>query len=123
METPMPNTTQITPPTAPQGSGSTSGNDHKTLAIVGYVIPLLFFVPLLSEAKNDPYAKFHANQQLNLLLFWVATNILAFIPIIGWVLMPFAFLFGLVLMILGIMNAANMRNKELPLIGKFSLLK
>lgn len=97
---------------------------HKLWAILGYILPILFFIPLLSEAKSNPYAKFHANQQLNLLLFWVVTSVvLPMIPFIGWILMPFCYIVGVVFMIIGIMNASQGQLKALPLIGKFELIK
>jgi hypothetical protein len=37
-------------------------DSHKALAIVGYIIPILFFIPLVTDAKNNTFAKFHANQ-------------------------------------------------------------
>ena len=57
----------------------------------------------------------------------VVTGIITIIPFVGWVLGPilgFAVsIFELVLMIMGIVNAAQGQAKELPLIGKISLLK
>jgi hypothetical protein len=42
---------------------------NKALAIIGYILPILFFIPLLNDqSKNSPFAKFHANQQLVLLI-------------------------------------------------------
>ncbi len=103
-------------------AGATS--NQKLWAIIGYIIPILFFVPLLGDDKKNPFARFHANQQLNLLLFWaVVSGVLPMIPVIGWVLMPFGYIFGLVLMILGIINAQQGAQKRLPLIGKIELLK
>jgi uncharacterized membrane protein len=96
----------------------------KLWAILGYIIPILFFVPLLGEDKNKPGVRWHANQQLNLLLFWVVTNmVLPVIPILGWMLIPVAYIVGLVLMIMGVMNAQSSELKRLPLIGKIELLK
>lgn len=98
---------------------------NKALAIVGYIFPILFFIPLVTDAKNSPFAKFHANQQLNLLLFgfvgWTASAILTFI-VIGVVLMPIVAIASLVFMIMGIVNAANGEMKELPVIGGFKLI-
>lgn len=105
-------------------SQPTSDNSqNKAIAIIGYIIPILFFIPLLSEAKNNAFAKFHANQQLNLLLFWVIVNVVGVVPIIGWIIWPFATLAGLVLMIMGIINAAGDKMVELPIIGKYALIK
>lgn len=108
-------------------SGGKMGDvaSHKTMAIIGYILPVLFFIPLLSEAKNDPFAKFHSNQHLNLLLAWVAVNVVGtFIPIIGWFLiLPIGTLVLIVFAIMGIINANKGEMKKLPLIGEFELIK
>jgi uncharacterized membrane protein len=107
------------PPAVPVAPG-----DNKLWAIIGYILPILFFVPLLGAEKNNSSVRFHANQQLNLLLFWVVTSgVLPLIPIIGWVLMPVAYIFGLALMVIGIINVQQNSLKALPLIGKIELLK
>jgi uncharacterized membrane protein len=102
---------------------TTSNDQNRLFAIIGYIIPILFFVPLLSDAKKDPYAKFHANQQLNLLLYWIALNIIVMIPILGWLVYMVGVLFGFVLIVMGVMNASSSSQKPLPLIGKFALIK
>lgn len=93
---------------------------NKGMAIVAYII---FFIPLLA-AKDSPFAMYHANQGLTLFLAAVAVNIVfTIIPIIGWILLPFANLAVVVLAIIGIVNAANGTTKPLPLIGSITLLK
>lgn len=99
-------------------------SDTKLWAIIGYILPILFFVPLLGVEKSNPSVRFHANQQLNLLLYGiVATVVLPLIPVIGWFLMPIAYIFGLALMIIGIINVQQNSLKGLPLIGQIELLK
>lgn len=107
---------------------------NKVMAIVGYIFPILFFIPLVTDAKNSIYAKFHSNQQLLMLIFCFAGGIglsiisvvLAFIPVIGWVmamlLLPVFWLACLALMIFGIINAANGGSKKLPVIGDITVL-
>ncbi|MDP1845706.1 MAG: DUF4870 domain-containing protein [Candidatus Moranbacteria bacterium] len=98
---------------------------NKALAIVGYIIPILFFIPLVTDAKNSPFAKFHANQQLNLLLFWVvgqiAATVLTFV-LIGFLIFPLVMIAGVIFMIMGIINASKGEMKGLPLIGGFKLI-
>lgn len=111
---------------SPNQSGQPAGGNDTTRvwAIVGYIIPLLFFVPLLGEEKNKPSVRFHANQQLNLLLYWVVVNVvLGVIPVIGWMLMPVAMIGGFALMVIGLINASQGTLKPLPLIGKIELIK
>jgi uncharacterized membrane protein len=97
---------------------------NKAMAIVGYIIPILFFIPLVSDAKNSPYAKFHANQQLNLLLAAIVVNVVGgIIPFIGWfILLPLGSIFIIIVAIIGIINASKGEMKELPLIGGFKLI-
>jgi len=97
---------------------------NKAMAIVGYIIPILFFIPLVTDAKNSPFAKFHANQQLNLLLVAVVINIVGgIIPFIGWfIILPLGMIFLIVVAIMGIISASKGDMKALPLIGGFKLI-
>ncbi|PIP28104.1 MAG: hypothetical protein COX29_02960 [Candidatus Moranbacteria bacterium CG23_combo_of_CG06-09_8_20_14_all_35_22] len=100
---------------------------NKPMAIIGYIIPILFFIPLLSEeGKKSPFAKFHANQQLNLLLFGVigyTASAILMIILIGFLLYFVVIIGSLVFLIMGIINAAKGEMKKLPIIGGFSILK
>lgn len=100
-------------------TGAKSGGKNTGMAIVAYV---LFFIPLLTDAKNDPFVKFHVKQGLVLFIAAVAINVLAgVIPVLGWTLIaPVGSLATLVLFVVGVMHAVNGEEKELPLIGKFA---
>lgn len=114
-----------TPPAAPQAGGS-DAEKNKLFAIIGYIFPILFFVPLVSDAKNSPFAKYHANQQLNFLLFtvvgYIASTILTFI-FIGILLWFVVAIGSIVFMIMGIINASKGEMKPLPVIGSWQLIK
>jgi len=88
------------------------------MAVIAY---LVFFLPLLTEAKNDPYVKFHVKQGLVLLILWIIISAVSgIIPFIGpLVIGPIGGLVSLILIIIGIMNALNGEQKPLPLIGQF----
>jgi len=111
-------------PSAPQG-GQSDADKNKALAIVGYIIPVLFFIPLITDAKNSPFAKFHSNQQLDLLLFAIAVNVIGgIIPILGWfIILPFGSIALIILAIMGIINASKGEMKKLPVIGGIELIK
>ena len=98
---------------------------NKALAIIGYIIPILFFIPLITEAKHSQFAKFHANQQLLLLLAGIAINIVgSIIPFLGWfIILPFGSIALIVLAIMGIISAAKGEMKKLPVIGGIELIK
>ena len=115
------------------------------MAILSY-ISLLVLVPIFG-AKHSKFAQFHANQGLVLLICSVAYGIVnliltvilglifplnfynSWIPSHGPVYGVITTILGLVslvfvvLMILGIINAATGKAKELPVIGKIRLLK
>jgi uncharacterized membrane protein len=101
--------------------------DNKTImAVVAYI---LFFVPLLTEDKKDPFVKYHVRQGLVLfilaMIVWVFNSMIynifpfgmwAFVNFISWILN----LAVLVLLILGIKNALSHKEEPLPIIGKFA---
>lgn len=94
--------------------------DNKIWAALSYV-GILFILPLLVNGGNSRYGKFHANQGFILFLAGIvcviAGGILSLIPIIGGILSALLSLALLALTIIGIINAANGKAKELPLIG------
>ena len=94
------------------------------MAIVGYIIPILFFIPLISDAKNSPFAKFHSNQQLILLITAIAVNVVGgIIPFLGWfIILPLGTIAVIVFAILGLINAAKGEMKPLPLVGGFHII-
>ena len=101
---------------------------NKVMAILAY-LSWLVLIPLLA-AKESKFARFHANQGLVLaiaeIILGIALGILEGIPLIGLIFGLVGGLLGLVcliLAILGIVNAANGKAKELPVIGKFRILK
>ena len=104
-------------------------NDNKGMSVLAY-IGILFLIPLLA-CPNSRFARYHTNQGLVLFLLELAigvvTGIFGIIPIagliIGGLLSAVGGIFTLVLMIMGIINAAQGQAKELPLIGKITLLK
>lgn len=93
---------------------------NKMMAGLAY---LLFFLPLI-VCPESTYAKFHANQGLLLLIVSIAGNIiLGIIPILGWVLLPVFGIAVFVFFILGLMNGLSGKAKELPVFGKFRIIK
>ena len=106
--------------------------NNKAMGILSY-LGILVLIPILA-AKESPFARYHANQGLVLLLCEVGFSVASMIlSVIFAFLGPLALLWTLVswlvslaflaLLILGIVNAAQDMAKELPLIGKFRILK
>ena len=115
--------------------GNSNQNDQSNtilFSILSY-IGILWLIPLLVE-KNDKVVRFHVNQGIVLFIFdiigsiavGILSAIFVFIPVISFLGVVIASLFGIlcfVLMIIGIVNAANKSEKPLPIIGKFQVLK
>jgi uncharacterized membrane protein len=138
---PLPSATTPPPPgPASLSFGSTqplSGNTasdqediekNKVFAVLAY-IGLLFLVPLLA-APQSKFARYHTNQGVILfianIITSVAAMVLMFIPFVGCfgAVAVFAAAIGwLVLMIIGVVNAASGQYKPLPLIGHYQLMK
>jgi len=96
------------------------GNKNTTMAVVAY---FLFFVPLLTgDAKKDPFVKYHTKQGLVLFLLAIAINVVSWIVpfYVWWRISYLLSLCSLALLIIGIVNAVNGKEKPLPVIGKFA---
>lgn len=101
---------------------------NKVMGVLAY-LGILVLIPIFA-AKNSPFARFHANQGLVLfaasLALYVIGALLGGIPILGTIIDICVGILGLVvfvLAILGIVNVASGRAKDVPLIGKIRILK
>ncbi len=120
-------------------------NENKGISVLSYLGPLVF-IPMFAR-KNSKYARFHANQGLVLLIVYGAYGIIqAILSAILRAIFPWNWTYGYfggrgfiydalstilglvwipitVLAVLGFINAICGKAKELPLIGKFKILK
>ena len=104
---------------SPSTSPTAAKGKNTSMAMLAYVF---FPVPLLTEDKNDPFVKFHLKQAIVLVLAAVAVSVVgSIIPFIGWFLIaPLGSVAILVLWVIGIINALNGEEKELPVIGSYA---
>lgn len=106
----------------PEDQTFTAEDIEKNKVIAGLAY-LIFFLPLLA-CPDSKYGRFHANQALILAITSIAGSIiLSIIPVIGWILIPFFAIFVMILAILGLINGFGGKAKQLPLIGKYTILK
>jgi uncharacterized membrane protein len=114
-------------PTNEQPSGPHS--DAKIFMVLGYIIPIFFFIPLLNEKWNSiPMVRFHANQQAVLLGAYLLVTLAAQFLVtiyVQWLLqlLQLANIGVFILSLYGVYYAYKDQMKELPLIGHFRLLK
>jgi uncharacterized membrane protein len=89
------------------------------LAILAY-LGILIIIPFVTEAKNDPFVKFHLKQGLTLIIVEAIGYVLAMIPVLGWILYFVLWIFAIVMTVTGIVNVVTGKQKELPIIGKYA---
>jgi len=82
----------------------------------------LFFLPLI-VCPDSKFGRFHANQGLLLLIVAFAGSFILTITIVGLFLVPFYSIAIFVFAIIGFINGLNGKAKELPLFGKFRIIK
>jgi uncharacterized membrane protein len=93
--------------------------NNTIMAVLAY-LGILIIVPFLTAAKNDPFVKYHLKQGLALIIFEVVTWFVEVIPFIGYLVGWIFWLASLVFIIIGIMNAAQNKEQELPVIGQYA---
>ncbi len=101
-------------PNNPFGYPMADVEEGKLFAILSYIIPFVFIVPLIQ--KDNHFSLFHAKQVLLLVFAWVAAAIVASVTCgIGTIL----FIPVLVFQIIGLVFAVQGQYKPLPLFGQF----
>lgn len=107
----MSNTPETPPPAAAE---------DRTVAILAYITIIGFIIAIIMHSsKKTAIGGYHLRQALGLLLTSIAGGfVLAIIPVVGWMLLPFFWLAILVFVILGIIAAVNGNQKPLPVLGE-----
>lgn len=93
------------------------GKGYAVLSYLGF----LFIIPILA-AKNNRFAMYHANQGLLLFIANMIFGAIGQISYIGFI-GNLGLLLCFLLMVYGLINAAQGFVKELPLIGGIVLIK
>ncbi len=110
------------------GADKADTEKNRALGIISY-IGILFIVPILMSTKSK-FARYHANQGLVIFLATVILGLICgvistipFMGMIGELLSSILSLVAFVYEILGIVSAAKGEMKDLPVVGKFKILK
>lgn len=103
----------------PQTPGAPAKQGDKNLIAILSYLGILFLIPLL-VVKDNPFVQFHAKQGLVLFIAEIATVVIAWIPILGWIAGFILWIIWLVLGIIGIVNVVKGKQAPLPIIGRFA---
>jgi uncharacterized membrane protein len=106
----------------PTPAPSAAGMSDNTAGMLAYITIIPAIVFLVMEPYNkSKFVRFHAFQCIFLVLTAVVAEIvLGFIPIIGWILLPFVGLGTLVAAIICLLKANQGQKFKLPVIGDFA---
>lgn len=109
------------PFTAANASSATtsSGLSDSAAGALAYVtfIPAIIF--LVSQPYSQrPFVRFHAFQSIFFAVAWtVVLIVLAFVPVVGWILEPLVLLAFFILWSVAVFQAYNGKQFHLPVIG------
>lgn len=111
-------------PTPPTAAGTSIGLDAPLAGLLAYALGWLSGLAMLLLEKRHPQVRFHAAQSLVLFggatVWWVAVAMVAWVPVLGWVLTIVGLLFTPVFMGLWIylmVRGYQLADVRLPLIA------
>ncbi|WP_394748674.1 hypothetical protein [Spongiimicrobium salis] len=93
--------------------------EGKTMAIISYITVIgLLIAFIMNNSKNNAFAQFHIGQSVRIAILGAANYVLNwFLPSGLWFISSIISLGILVFMILGVVNAINLKDEPLPVIG------
>lgn len=95
--------------------------NKRITSVVAYLTWIGLIIAFVAGDKDG--AKFHLNQALVIWLAGIILGIVAVIPILGWIVGLVGSIFLFVCWIMGLVYAIQEQEKEVPILGKFKLLK
>lgn len=93
--------------------------EGKTMAIIAYVTIIgLLIAFIMNNDKKNEFAKFHIGQSVRIAILGIANYVISmFLPSGLGIISTIISFAVLVFWILGIVNAINLKDKPLPVIG------
>ena len=97
---------------------SSTGMQPNLAALLSYVVGIITGVIFFLIEKENKFVRFHAMQSiLTFGFFLVANAVLAFIPVIGWAIMPILGIVQLIVWIILMVKAYQGEKFKLPVVG------
>lgn len=115
------------PPPPPTSSPSTAkpeqvgGMDSNVAAALAYFVIIAIIWLVLEPYNKNRFVRFHSFQAIFLAVVWTGISfVLGFIPIIGWIALPFVSLAIFVVWVICFVKAFQNQWFKLPFIGDFA---
>ena len=106
-------------------SNATTGSNDTLMGVFAY-LGLLALIPYFSKGQSS-FVRAHALRGMNLLLLeviaGVAVSLFAWVHVLSSVLGSLVSLASLAFSIIGIVNVANHKDEDLPIIGSVRIIK
>ena len=103
---------------APAPTAQSSGLNDNVAGLLAYLfIPAIIFL-LVEPFNRNKFVRFHAFQGLFLgLVSIVGHTVLTFIPVLGWIILPFFSLAIFVIAVIAAIKAFQNQKWQIPIIG------
>lgn len=98
-------------------SSSKEVDDGKAFAFLGVFLTIIGFIIVLLAQKDNKYAMYYAKQGLALFICWIVLFVIAWIPILGWIIGFIGYIVLLIFWILGLVYSLSGEKKPIPLVG------
>lgn len=93
----------------------------KYLSALCYLSFIFIVIGLLVE-PNSKFLRYHANQSVMLTVLAFICGLVCVVPILGWIVGGIGSIAVLVFTIMGIVRAVKGTAKDLPIIGKYTVI-
>ena len=93
----------------------------KILAALCYVSVLFVIVGLLLE-PNSKFIRYHINQSFCLYVFALLCGLVAIVPFLGWIASAVGAIAVFVFTVMGVIRAYKGTARDLPLVGKYTIV-
>ena len=94
----------------------------RLLSALCYLNFIFIIIALLLE-PDSKFLRYHINQSIVLYIFTMIAALTAIVPFIGWITATVGSIMAIVFTVMGIIRAMNGEAKDLPIVGKYSVVK
>ena len=94
--------------------------NKRTTDVVAYLTWVGLIIALVAGDRYE--SRFHLNQSLVIWLAGTVLGMVAWVPLLGWLIGAVGSLFCVICWFIGIVNAIQGVEKEVPLVGQIHLL-